>query len=44
MEMLANEAAYELMDYVVFGGEENKQITLSATKDLEKNGTGASSA
>lgn len=38
MEMLANEAAHELMDYVVFGGEEDKQITLSATKDLEMRG------
>lgn len=38
MENAANEAAHELMDYVVFGEEESKQIILSVTKDLEEAG------
>ena len=38
MENTANEASHEVMDYVVFGEEESKQIVLSATKDLEELG------
>ncbi|MCK4829857.1 PAS domain S-box protein, partial [bacterium] len=38
MEMAANKAAHEVMDYVINGDEESKQITLSATEYLEKLG------
>ena len=38
MEKSAAETAHELMDYIIYGEEESKQIALSATKDLEKMG------
>ena len=38
IDVKANEAAHELMDYMICGDQESKQIVLSATEELKKVG------
>ena len=38
IDVKANEAAHELMDYVIQGDQESKQLALSATEELKKVG------